>query len=208
MAISLSFDSSEILMPSTLSAWSAMMSRRCPSPPDGRHAPIAGERRVEHLAEPVDDHRLAHLRQDAVIDARIVVRSAGGAGQRPARHQDDAAAQRLDRLDLLLIGADHVVDRDVGPGREVVGAGAAGDQRVGPALGRVERTADQLAAPSASRAPCRAARCPSPRRRRGRGPRDSGGRRWSCPSRSPHRARDRCRRADRRRHGPPNRRCG
>ena len=60
MAISFSFDSSETLMPSTLSAWAAI---------DGeaglhrRHvvgvAPVALQRRVEHLAEPVQDHRLA-----------------------------------------------------------------------------------------------------------------------------------------------------
>ena len=39
------------------------------------------------------------------------------------------------------------------------------------------RAADQLAATSASRGPCRAAPCPSPRRRRGRATRDAGGRR-------------------------------
>ena len=85
-----------------------------------------------------------HLRQDAVVDAQIVVGAARGAHQRAARHQDDAAAQRLDRLDLLLIGADHVVDRDAGVGGEMVGAGAARDQRAGPVLGRVERAPDQL----------------------------------------------------------------
>ena len=84
------------------------------------------------------------LRQDAVVDAQIIVRAARGAHQRAARHQDDAAAQRLDRLDLLLIGADHVVDGDAGVGGEMIGAGAAGDQRARPVLGGVERAADQL----------------------------------------------------------------
>ena len=68
-------------------------------------APVAGERRVEHLAEPVEDHRLARLAQDAVVDAHVVVGRLRGGGERAARHQDDAAAQRLDRLDLLLVGA-------------------------------------------------------------------------------------------------------
>ncbi len=51
---------------------------------------------------------------------------------------------RLDGLDLLLVGADHVVDAGVGAGGEVVGAGAAGDQRAGAVAGGVERAADQL----------------------------------------------------------------
>ena len=148
-------------------------------------APIASQRRVEHFAKPVDDHRLFHLRQDAVIDARIIVRSARRAGQRPAGHQDDAAAHAFDGLDLLLIGADDVVDRDIRPWRQVIGAHAAGDQRVRTALAQRRANAGSAPARHASRAPCRAARCPSPRRRRGRDPRDSDGRRWSCPSRSP-----------------------
>jgi hypothetical protein len=51
-------------------------------------APVAGERRIEHLAQPMDDHRLLHLAQDAAIDPRVVVRALGGARQRAARHHD------------------------------------------------------------------------------------------------------------------------
>ncbi len=36
-------------------------------------APIARQRRVEHVAEPVDDHGLADLRQHTVIDLGVVV---------------------------------------------------------------------------------------------------------------------------------------
>jgi hypothetical protein len=42
-------------------------------------APIAFERRIEHLAEPMDDHRLARLRQDAVVDTEVIVRPARSA---------------------------------------------------------------------------------------------------------------------------------
>ena len=73
-------------------------------------APIARERGIEHLAEPVDDHRLLHLAEDAVVDLGVVVGRSRGLDQRAARHQDDAAAELLDRGALLLVGADHVVD--------------------------------------------------------------------------------------------------
>ena len=62
--------------------------------------------------------------------------------------------------------------------------------------------------PSASPAPCRAGRCPSPRRRRAPDPTNVRGRRWCGPSRSPFHSRDRYRRADRPRHGRPHRRRG
>ncbi len=45
---------------------------------------------------------------------------------------------------LLLVGADHVVDGDVGTGRKMIGAGAGGDQRAGNVLGGVEAPADQF----------------------------------------------------------------
>ena len=55
----------------------------------------------------------------------------------------------------------------------------------GTSLRRVERCGGSARAPPASRGPCRAAPCPSPRRRRGRATRDSAGRRSCGPSRSP-----------------------
>ena len=40
-------------------------------------APVIRQRRIEHVAEPVDDHRLAHLRQHAVVDLGIIVGDCG-----------------------------------------------------------------------------------------------------------------------------------
>ena len=77
-------------------------------------APVAGERGIEHLAEPVDDHRLLHLRQNAAVDFGVVVRRTRGLHQRAARHQNDTPAELLDRGALLFIGADHIMIADTG----------------------------------------------------------------------------------------------
>ena len=172
-------------------------------------APIAGQRRIEHFAEPMDDHRLLHLAEDAVIDARVVVGAARGPGQRPARHQDDAAAEPFDRLDLLLIGADDVVDASSGARhRDGRCRRRRRSARRGAPSAAVERAADQLA----RRRPVEAHAALGGVHRLGDAeaevPEMMRGRRWSRPSRSPARARDRCRRADRPRHGRPSRRCG
>ena len=50
------------------------------------------------------------LAQDAAIDARVIGGAFGGAGERAARHDDELSAHRLDRLDLLFVGAHDVVD--------------------------------------------------------------------------------------------------
>ena len=89
--------------------------------------PVAGERRVEHLAQPVQDDRRAHLRQHASVDPRVIVGRAGAGRQRAARHQDDAAAGRLDRRALLLVGGDDLVEREIRAGRKMVRAGARKD---------------------------------------------------------------------------------
>ena len=147
-------------------------------------APVAGQRRIEHVAEPVQDHRLLRLGEDAVVDALVVGRAGGDARERAARHHDQLAAERLDRFHLRLVGADHVVDARGGVGGEVIGAAARGDAaRPG---GRVRRRASggSARARSASRGPCRAAPCPSPRRRRGRATTGAADRRSSRPSRA------------------------
>ena len=171
MAISLSLSSSEIFTPSTLAALAAITSSATSiACVWSRVAPIARERRIEHLAEPVDDHRLLHLAEDAVVDLGVVVGRARRLHQRAARHQDDAAAELLDRRALLLVGADHVVDgharrpaRDDRCRRRRRSARRESPSRRRGCGGSVRAT-------SASPCPCRAARCPSPRRRRGRGP--------------------------------------
>ena len=45
-------------------------------------APISRQRRIEHVAEPVNDHRLANLRQHAVIDFGVFVGAAAELRQR------------------------------------------------------------------------------------------------------------------------------
>ena len=94
-------------------------------------AEIALERRVEHLAQPVDDARRAQLGENAVVHPDLVVRGARAGGKRAAGHEHDAPAHPLDRGDLLLVGADHVVDGEPGRWRQVVGAGAAEDDGPG-----------------------------------------------------------------------------
>ena len=79
-----------------------------------------------------------------MIDLCVVVGAASELCQRPRSHQDDPPSGLLHRCDLLLIGADHVVD---GPGvfdREVVGAGAGKHQCVALCLCRPHRTLDQF----------------------------------------------------------------
>ena len=92
----------------------------------------------------MDDHRLAHLRQDAVVHALVVGGRTRHARQRAAGHQDDAAAEFLDGRDLLFIRGDHVVDRLRRIGRQVVGASPRRDQRAGHVACGVERATDQL----------------------------------------------------------------
>ena len=107
-------------------------------------APVAGERGIEHLAEPVQDHLAAALADQAAIDGEVVVRPLGDAAERAARHQDDLAAMLLDMADLLLIGADHVVEAARGLRIELVGAGAAGEIGARRRLGLGEDAGDQL----------------------------------------------------------------
>src|SRR3569833_3162477 len=107
-------------------------------------APVTLERRVEHLAEPVDDHRLLHLAEDAVIDLRVVVGRLGRDDERSRSHQHDAAADGLDRGDLLLIGADHVVERYARCRRELIGADAGENGRTRNVAGSLDRAADQF----------------------------------------------------------------
>ena len=106
--------------------------------------PIAFECGIEHLAEPVDDHRLLHLAENAAIDLGVVVAAARRLHQRAACHQHDAPAEFFDRGALLLVGADDVVEGHVGARFEMIGAGAAADQRAGKILGGVEAPADQF----------------------------------------------------------------
>ena len=46
-------------------------------------APVAGQRRVEHLAEPVQDHRSRHLGEQRAVDVQVVLGVAGDRRQVP-----------------------------------------------------------------------------------------------------------------------------
>ena len=111
---------------------------------DVLRAPVIRQCRIEHIAEPVDDHRLADLRQHATVYPGIVKRAAADFCQRARGHQDDASAGFFDRLDLLFIGADHVVESPGILHREVIGAGAGKHQRIAPRLRGPHRTLDQF----------------------------------------------------------------
>lgn len=107
-------------------------------------APIAPERRIEHVAQPVQDDLAGGLRQDAVIDADIVVRPFGNCRQRPAGHHDRLAAEPFDKSELLFIGLDDVIDCFGGGGRQMVGAGARGEIGAIDRARLGDRAADQF----------------------------------------------------------------
>jgi hypothetical protein len=52
-------------------------------------APVPGKGGVEHVAQPVQDHRFGGLRQERVVDPRIGVRIRTDCGQGAGGHQDD-----------------------------------------------------------------------------------------------------------------------
>jgi hypothetical protein len=80
----------------------------------------------------MDDHRRLHLRQDAVVDVGVVVGRFRACGERAARHEDDAAAELLDRAALLFVRSDNAGQVRV---RDVVGAGAGPDVCTGELFG-------------------------------------------------------------------------
>ena len=97
---------------------------------DVARAPVAFERRIEHVAEPVQDDRRLGLLEQPSVDAGVGVGVRADGGKRPRRHQDHLAARRLDRLHLLGIGGDQPRLVPDLARRPLVGAGAAGDARL------------------------------------------------------------------------------
>ena len=67
-------------------------------------APVARQRRVKHIAQPMNNHWLRHLRQNPIIHPRVVVRPTCHGRQRAAGHQDHAPTGILDKADLLGVG--------------------------------------------------------------------------------------------------------
>ncbi len=107
-------------------------------------APVAGERGVEHVAEPVQHHGLLRLAQHAVVDALVVGRPLGNARQRAAGHHDELAAELFDRGHLLFVAGDDLVDRLHVLQHQVVGAAAAGHECARHVPRRIERAADEF----------------------------------------------------------------
>ncbi len=89
--------------------------------------------------------RFFHLPQDAIIDADVIVRPPRSGRKRAACHQDDAPALCLDGFDLLFVGPDDRVDCHVGTGSQMVGTGAAGDQRILASACFAKRSANEIA---------------------------------------------------------------
>ena len=107
-------------------------------------APVARERGVEHVAQPVQDDRLAHLREQPVVDQAVLVGRARAGGERAARHHDQPPAQALDGLGLMLVGVDHVGHGQALARHQVVGAAAREHPRARMVPRCVDRAADQL----------------------------------------------------------------
>ena len=84
-------------------------------------------------------------REDASVDFHIVVRAFGDGGERAARHHHKLAAHRFDRLDLLFVGANDIVDANSRRGFEVIGPHPAADLDAGTPLRRFQSVADQFA---------------------------------------------------------------
>ncbi len=91
-------------------------------------AEVAGERRVERGAEPVQHDRAGGGAEHLAVDAAVVVGGLRGAREVAARHQHDAGAGVLRVVELLLVGVDHLLERD-GLVADVVGVDA--DDEVG-----------------------------------------------------------------------------
>ena len=106
-------------------------------------APVAGERGVEHLAQPMQDHRLVGFGQHTGVDGLVVGRACRNAGQRAARHEDDPPAGLLNGGELFVVGGDDVVEGTRFRRVEVVGADAADDAFPFGRCRRRERTFDQ-----------------------------------------------------------------
>ncbi len=107
-------------------------------------APVTGELRIEHLAQPVNDHGLLYLREDARVDLLIVLGRAGAGRKRAACHEHDPPAEPFDRFALLLVRGNDLIECQATGGCELVGAGAAEEHRAFDASRRLDRTAGQL----------------------------------------------------------------
>ena len=91
--------------------------------------PVAFERGVEHVAEPVDDDRLLRLREHVAVDADVILARTLARGKGAARHEDDPSADAFDRFELFEIGVPDRTGCHVGRGGHMIGAHAGIDLR-------------------------------------------------------------------------------
>ena len=88
--------------------------------------PVPAQLRVEHLAEPVQDDRSSRLSQHARVDLKVVLGAASDRRQLTGSHHNRLRARRLNKLDLLQIGAGDFAEA-AGRGDKLIGACAGGD---------------------------------------------------------------------------------
>ena len=69
-----------------------------------RMPPVALERGIEHLTEPVDDDRPSGGSDDLVVHGAIVIRTSRGARQVAAAHEHGTTTDSLDVCELLEVG--------------------------------------------------------------------------------------------------------
>src|ERR1700693_2139117 len=96
-------------------------------------APIAGERGIEHLAQPMDHHGAPDLPKYPVVHATVIIRSLGDRNQPAARSQNDAASEGLDSVDLRFVSGDHIVERARCAWLQMIGAGTTANHGSGTA---------------------------------------------------------------------------
>ena len=106
-------------------------------------SPVAGERGIEHVTQPVHNRRVGDLPEDLGVGLVVVIGTLGGRGEMTAGHYHGLPAVALDEIDLLVVGIHDLLRRRRAL-RQLVGVGTAGDV---PALRLClgHRADDQLA---------------------------------------------------------------
>ena len=107
-------------------------------------APVTRQRRVEHLAQPVQHHRLFRLAEDAVVDTFVISRAFCNPGQCAAGHDDQFAAELFNRRHLFFVAGNHLVHGRHVLQHQVVGAATGSDEGARHVLRGFQRTADQF----------------------------------------------------------------
>ena len=108
-------------------------------------APISRQCRVEHIAQPMQHHRVRRAVNQVAVDAGIGRLRRADCGERAAGHQDQLPARRLDRLRLRLIRGDDRIGVAQIRQWHMIGPGTAGDTRAHRmGFGGKQRALDQV----------------------------------------------------------------